>query len=172
MLRCDRELKYIYPSTNSISKLKSEELKGIPIQWRFLRAEVLIMNNDYNEAMNIAELILNSPGNSNNSEANTLKTKLLYITGKSNVDNTVNYLRKAVRNYNGNKKAKMLIQKIPELEEKKKKINDELFKKELYEEAIQNYDILIDECVKIYLTGTVLVILIRNKCTCLMKVIK
>jgi len=78
MLLCDKELKPISPSNNRISKLKSEELNGVPIQWRLLRAEVLIMNNDYYEALNVAEIIINSPGNSKNSEANSLKTKLKY----------------------------------------------------------------------------------------------
>jgi len=170
MLQCDKELKPISPSNNSISKLKSEELKGIPIRWRLLRAEALIMNNDYHEALNIAEIILNSPGNSNNSEANTLKTKLLFIMGKSNVDNAVKYIRKAYMSYNKNEKAKILIKKIPEIEKKKKNINDNFFNNERYEEAIQKYDELINECKDICLTGTILVILLRNKCSCLIKV--
>ncbi|OUM63805.1 hypothetical protein PIROE2DRAFT_61072 [Piromyces sp. E2] len=170
MLKCDSDLTSSFSSNNGISKLKSEELKGIPIQWRLLRAELLIINNDYNEALNIAEMILKSPGNSKNSEANTLKTKLLYIMGKSNVENAVYYLRKAVRSYDKNEYAKTLIEKIPEMEERKKTINDDYFKDGLYEEAIQKYDDLIIECKEIYLTGTVLVVLLRNKCTCLIKV--
>jgi len=170
MLLCDNELKPILSSNEKLSKLKSDDLKGIPIQWRLLRAELFIMNDDYNEALNIAEIILNSPGNSKNSEANTLKTKLLYIMGKSNIENTINYLRKALKNYENNENAKILIKKIPELDERRKYINENFFKKELYDETIQKYDELIDEYKEIKLTGVILVILLRNKSSCLIKV--
>ena len=170
ILKCDKKLKSDSSSNKKISILKSEDLKGIPIQWRLLRAEILIMINDYNEAMNIAEIILKSQGNSKNSEATTLKTKLLYITGKSKLENTIYYLEKALNYYNNNEYAKMLIEKIPELDSKRKYINDNFFKKELYEETIQKYDELINEYKEIRLTGIILVILFRNKSTCLMKV--
>jgi len=171
MLLCDNSLQFISPSEEKISKLKSEDLKGIPIQWRILRGEILLMNNDYDEAMKVAEIILNSPGNSKNSEAYALKTKLIYITGKSNIENAVRHLRRSLEYYNKNEKAKLLINKIKEIDEQKKLINDNYFKKKNFEEAIKQYDILIEECTNLYLTGTVLIILLRNKSTCLMEVI-
>ncbi|KAL6631764.1 TPR-like protein [Neocallimastix sp. 'constans'] len=169
MLLCDNSLQFISPSEEKISKLKSEDLKGIPIQWRILRGEILLMNNDYDEAMKVAEIILNSPGNSKNSEAYALKTKLIYITGKSNIENAVRHLRRSLEYYNKNEKAKLLINKIKEIDEQKKLINDNYFKKKNFEEAIKQYDILIEECTNLYLTGTVLIILLRNKSTCLME---
>ncbi|ORX59233.1 TPR-like protein, partial [Piromyces finnis] len=170
MILCDSKISSNYQSNKSLSILKSDELRGIPIRWRLLRAEILIMNNDYHEAMTIAEIILAK--DKNNSEALALKTKLLYIMGKSNIDNAVKYLRKAVYYYNKNEDAKKLIEKIPELEEKKKEIINNLFKAEHYEEAIQKYDKLINDCKEIYLTGIVLIILLRNKSTCLLKLKK
>ncbi|ORX83884.1 hypothetical protein BCR32DRAFT_266680 [Anaeromyces robustus] len=170
ILKYDKDLESIPLSNGKKSILKSENLNGIPIQWRLLRSELLIMNDDYNEAMNVVEIILEK--NPKYSEANSLKTKLLYITGKSNVKNTINYLRKALKYYEKNENAKLLIKKIPELEEKRKYINENFFEKELYEETIQKYDELIEEYTEINLTGIILVILLRNKSSCLMKLNK
>ncbi|ORX83880.1 hypothetical protein BCR32DRAFT_243014 [Anaeromyces robustus] len=150
LLKCDKDLESIPLSNGKKSILKSENLNGIPIQWRLLRAELLIMNDDYNEAMNVADLMLIR--NSKNSEANSLKTKLLYITGKSNIKNTIGHLREALKYYEKNENAKLLIEKIPELDEKRKYINENFFKKELYEETIQKYDELIEEYMEINLT--------------------
>jgi len=57
-------------------------------------------------------------------------------------------------------------------EVKRKNINVNFFNNEKYEEAIQKYDELIKECKEIYLTKITLVILLRNKCSCLIKVYK
>jgi len=167
MIKCSNKTQYISQSKIELSKLLNEDMKGIPFKWKILRGNLLIMDNNYAESMKIAKNILNI--DQRNTFANALQIKLLYIMGKRNTEDTLKNLKKL---NSTNEKIRLLIKKIKEIDERKNYTNNNSFKNKKYEDAIKKYDNLIIECKDVFLTGTVLIILMRNKSTCLLELKK
>jgi DnaJ family protein C protein 7 len=149
--------------SKTISKVDTNSLGGVSLKWRLQRGELLIRNQLYEEANKVTTEILKA--DSTNSEAITLRAKVLYLMNSIKIESVQQSIRQALSYDPDNTKARKLLNKIKKLEKEKDESNN-LFKAGSYAKAIEGYDKVLEEQRKEGLTGVLEVKVLSNKATC------
>jgi len=150
-------------TSKTISKVDTNSLGGVSLKWRLQRGELLVRNQLYDEANKVTTEILKS--DPRNSEAITLRAKVLYLMNSIRIESVQQSIRQALSYDPDNTKARKLLNRIKALEKEKDESND-LFKSGSYVKAIEGYDKVLEQQRKEGLTGVLEVKVLSNKATC------
>jgi len=150
-------------TSKTISKVDTNSLGGVSLKWRLQRGELLVSNQLYDEANKVTTEILKT--DSTNSEAITLRAKVLYLMNSISIASVQQSIRQALSFDPDNTKAAKLLNKIKKLENEKEECNN-LFKSGQYAKAIEGYDKVLEKQRNEGLTGILEVKVLSNKATC------